>query len=89
MSEGLALGQFCMDKRRKLRPFLGSRGFGVEGGLGQQGLWMNSQDLRLLGSKGESQTDCSRNQEVASLNLSLFSCIMDRHIRQSHRGSTR
>lgn len=46
MSEGLALGQFCMDKRRKLRPFLGSRGFGVEGGLGQQGLWMNSQALR-------------------------------------------
>lgn len=26
---------------------------------------MNSQDLRLLGSKGESQTDCSRNQNLS------------------------
>ena len=48
MGEGLALGQFCMDKRGKLRPCLGSRGWGVEGGLGQQGLWKfpGSQDLR-------------------------------------------
>ena len=39
MGEGLALGQFCMDKRGKLRPCLGSResGVGVGGRTGAAG----------------------------------------------------
>lgn len=66
MSEGPPLGQFCVNKRGRLRPCLG---LGEPGPLGQ-----TPRILRALRSKGESDRLQQRPvaQEVSSLNLSLF-----------------